>query len=93
MSSTTQRLKGVIAYLPRFLRPAEPRLVDGLLELERAYQIMSLLVDLPETSQARVIWHVERITLENAQLREDFRQREAANEAAPPAKADDSVAA
>ncbi len=73
MSSTTQRLHAIADYLPAFLRPKQrPALVDGMLELERAYQIMSLIADLPETSQARVLWHVEAISKENCAIRHAF---------------------
>lgn len=89
MSSTTQRLKAVLAYLPQFLRPRQPALIDGLRELEAAYQIQAILAPLPETSQARILWHVERINLENAQLREDFRRQEAAHAAHSTAPAAD----
>lgn len=74
MSGLTQRLRALPGYLPAFLRPAPaaPELIDGMLELERAYQIMQLLNDLPETSQARVLWHVEQISIENARRRAEF---------------------
>jgi hypothetical protein len=75
VSSATQRRRWIITpdWRPAFLRPKQkPVLVDGLLELERAYQVMQLLADLPESSQARVLWHVEAISKENAQIRHDF---------------------
>jgi hypothetical protein len=74
VSTVTQRRRALSDYLP-FLRqraPAEPVLVDGELELERAYQIMQLLSDLEETSQARILDHVQRICIENAERRHAF---------------------
>jgi hypothetical protein len=70
MSSVTQRLRAFLRIRP----PTEPVLIDGLQELERAYQIYTLLVDLEEISQARIIDHVQRICLENAQRRHQFIQ-------------------
>ena len=81
MSTVTQRRRAIADYLPAFLRPKQkPALVDGLLELEAAYQIQQILAPLPQTSQARVLWHVEQISIENAQIRHDF---EAATQVQP----------
>jgi hypothetical protein len=74
MSTVTQRRRALSDYLP-FIRqkpPAAPKLIDGIEELERAYQVMSLISDLEPSSQARIIDHVERICIENAQRIHDF---------------------
>lgn len=83
MSSRTQRWR---ARLPWWQpRVPQPVLIDGLEELERAYQVMSLLADLEETSQARILDHVERICRENAERRHTFH-------VAPSGRDDSSVA-
>lgn len=70
MSSRTQRWRERLPWWQP--RPPQPVLIDGLEELERAYQVMSLLADLEEGSQARILNYVERICLENAERRHAF---------------------
>lgn len=93
MSSRTQRWRD---RLPSFLLPKDPEpvLVDGLLELECAYQMYEILARLPDDeSRARALWHVEAIATENAKRRHDFFTSEQRLVTTRPAEADDSRAA
>jgi hypothetical protein len=71
MSSLTQRRRGGLVQFvefiaPRVFRKPQPALIDGALETERTYQVLQLLTDLEHTSQARILWHVDQILVENA---------------------------
>ena len=90
MSGRTARLRAFIERLPAILRPVpQPRLIDAVEEMERAYQVSHVLRGLEHTSKLRVLKHCWAIEQDNAQRIAEFDGAEAPL----PARIDDSQCA